>query len=116
MQASSLKNEWLCVIIQSWVWVYNMMKQIKFFMLYMVAICIVFLPQGKAPMASSDGVLSVYQTYPTPLLKPLECDVNLGNKHAHFDKKQAVVAALGLYLGVKQAVAPIVDIETSLCV
>ena len=82
----------------------------------MVAICVVFMPQGKVSMASGDALMMGYQAYPSPSLKPSQCTFNTEKKNENFDKKQAVVAALGLYLGVKSAVAPIDDVKTSLCV
>lgn len=92
------------------------MKHVKFLLIYMVAICVIFLPQGKAPMASSNGVPVAYQAYPKPSSKPLQCDVEF-SAYENYDKKQAVVAALGLYLGVKQATAPNTRIKyTNLCV
>jgi len=82
----------------------------------MVAICVVFLPLGKTPMASSNGSLVAYQAYPMPSSKPLQCTIKNENENENFDKKQAVVAALGLYLGVKNAVGPIAKSKTNLCV
>ncbi len=82
------------------------MKHIKFLMIYTVAICVIFLPQGQAPMASSTLLNTGYMAYPKPLQKPLECTYKDSINHENFDKKQAAAIALGLYLGMKKATAP----------
>lgn len=94
------------------------MKHIKFLVIYTVAICAIFLPQGKAPMASLNGDMIAYYSYPVPLSKPSQCAFNrTEDKHENIDQKQAVVAALGIYFGVKHATAPQFkkDIKTDLC-
>ncbi len=69
----------------------------------------VCLPLGHALNASLSKVsLNRYVAYPKPLHKPLQCmEIRKDNQqNADINKKQAVVTALGLYLGLKKATAP----------
>ena len=56
---------------------------------------------------SAQENLANYQAYPTPVTKPFVCSSSKEDikNDSHVSKKQAAVAALGLYLGLKQAVA-----------
>ena len=86
----------------------------------MVAIFAIFLPQGKAPMASFNGGTVLSYTYPVPLSKPYQCTSEIGqeNTNDNISKKQAIAAALGIYFGVKHANTPHIETNnlTSLCV
>lgn len=75
----------------------------------MLGICMICLPLGHTSMASlSIQSLDGYAAYPKPSHKPLQC-IRTGKDnqktHAYINKKQAVVTALGLYLGLKKATA-----------
>lgn len=83
------------------------MKHLRFLVIYTVAICAIFLPQGKAPMASLNGDTISSYSYPVPSSKPYQCTYKSQKAdHDNISKKQAVAAALGLYFGVKHATAP----------
>lgn len=56
--------------------------------------------------ASSSQLQSSYQAYPTPAMKPQLCMKQEMRDETYIDKKQAAAAALGLYLGIRQATAP----------
>ena len=71
----------------------------------MIFVFIVLLPMDEANTASSETIRA-YQAYPAPMTKPYICFEPQGYQDENINQKQAVAAALGLYLGLNKATAP----------
>lgn len=75
--------------------------------IYVALVMAMVMPISQDVNANSSLDMGEYQAYPIPLLKPLDCISNTEVMHENYiGKKQAAAAALGLYLGIKQATAP----------
>lgn len=84
---------------------------------YSVLAMALVMPMSNSVNANS-SMMTDYQAYPTPVLKPLNCTNSMEmHDENYINQRQAAAAALGLYLGIKQATAPQVKSEekTNLC-
>gem|GEM_PF-5494367 len=64
------------------------------------------MPLGQPPQATLPNEF-IHTSYPLPITKPNICNLPLGGMNdPYINQKQAMAAALGLYLGVKKANPP----------
>ena len=82
----------------------NILKSAIFFL----AISVMALPSLSNVQAYDHHITNEAAfTFPTPAIKPNhKTGGGINDKDVYYDEKQAMVAALGLYLGVKQATPP----------
>jgi hypothetical protein len=75
--------------------------------IFCLAMSIMAFPSLSNVQAYTNNNLENIFTFPTPASKPMN-DImgESDDRYTHYDEKQAMVAALGLYLGVKQATPP----------
>ena len=66
------------------------------------------MPLGHQVNATLPDAQVAYQAYPTPSEKPAinACQTKTAEDNSYISDRQAAVAALGLYLGIKRATAP----------
>ena len=74
------------------------------------------MPISQDVNATSSFKVSQYQAFPSPTVKPKICtNIADSSDKNYINKKQAAAAAaMGLYLGIKQAIAPQVTVEKDL--
>lgn len=87
--------------------------------LWAMGILAVFItiPFGQSPQATMSNDV-YYNSYPIPMAKPYNlCSLKSGGiNDPHINQKQAMVAALGLYLGVKKASPPTPEQRQQTCI
>jgi len=75
--------------------------------IFFMAISVMACPSWSNVQAYAYGPTAAVFTFPIPVSKPLADQQGAKNERkTHYDEKQAMVAALGLYLGVRQATPP----------